>query len=62
MYALAQYVPRGNQETIAAKEVDDTRLGRRVTSPPHTHLHAISSSVTKRSVKKGAGKAVLLIC
>src|SRR5687768_18193789 len=42
LYAPAQYVPCGDQETIAATEIDDTGLSRRVTSSPHTHLHAVS--------------------
>src|SRR6185295_2090179 len=42
MYALAEYVPKCDQETITATKVDDTGLSRRVTSPPRIDLHAIS--------------------
>src|SRR5262245_11070664 len=42
MYAIAQYVPKCNQETIAAKKVDDTGLSRRATSTHPVDLSAIS--------------------
>src|SRR5689334_24816847 len=42
MYALAQYVPRRNQKTLAAAKIGDSRFGRRVTSHRRVDLHAVS--------------------
>src|SRR2546421_12188661 len=42
MYDLARYVPRCNQQTIAAKKADDTGISRRVPSPPSIDLYAVS--------------------
>src|SRR5215207_6981094 len=42
MYALAQYVPRCNQEALAPEKADDSGLSGRVTSPLRIDLHAIS--------------------
>src|SRR5687767_10551704 len=41
-YALAQYVPKCDQETIAATKVNDTGFRRRATSPPDSDLYAVS--------------------
>src|SRR5688572_12487044 len=42
MYAIAQHVPSCNQQTIAAKKVDDTGIGRRVPSRARVDLYAVS--------------------
>src|SRR5436853_1334819 len=42
VYALAQYVPRCNQQTIAAKKAGDTGISRHVPTPLGIDLYAIS--------------------
>ena len=42
MYAIAEHVPKPDQETVAAKKADDTGISRRFPSPPRVDLFAVS--------------------
>lgn len=54
MYAFAQYVPRCDQETIAAKKTGDTGVTRRAPSPPGVDLYAVS--IARRTPEQNQGR------
>ena len=58
MYAHSQCVPRCNQQTIAAKKVDDTRISRHAPVGPGVDLHAVS--LTSQDLKDSPRKILII--